>query len=41
MSISKVFHTLIEDKSVVFDSADFQADHVIFSGELRAPFILW
>lgn len=35
MSISKVFYTLIEDKSVAFKSAEFQSDHVIFRGQLR------
>lgn len=35
MSISKVFYTLIENKSVVFKSAEFQSDHVFFRGRLR------
>jgi transposase len=35
MSISKVFYTLIEDKSVVFQSAEFQSDYTIFRGRLR------
>ncbi len=35
MSISKVFYTLIEDKSVTYKSAEFQSDHVIFRGHLR------
>ena len=35
MSISKLFYTLIEDKCVVFKSAEFQSDHVIFRGHLR------
>jgi len=36
MSISKVFHTLIGDKSIVLQSTDFHEDHVIFHGRLRS-----
>lgn len=35
MSNSKVFYTLIEDKSVIFQTAEFEFDHVIFRGRLR------
>lgn len=35
MSISKVFYALIEDKSVVFQEAEFQPDYIIFRGRLR------
>ncbi len=35
MSISKVFYTLIENKSVVFQSVEFENDYVIFHGHLR------
>lgn len=35
MSNSKVFHTLIEDKSVILQAAAFETDHVIFRGRLR------
>ena len=35
MSNSKVFYTLIEDKSVIFQTAEFETDHVIFRGRLR------
>ena len=35
MSISKVFYTLINDKSVVFQTAEFNSDHIIFRGRLR------
>lgn len=36
MSISKVFHTLMGDKSVVFLEAEFNNDHVIFKGRLKS-----
>ena len=35
MLTSKVFYALIEDKSVVFQSAEFQSDYTIFHGHLR------
>ena len=35
MSISRVFYTLIENKSVIFQTAEFESDHVIFRGRLR------
>ena len=35
MTISRVFYTLIEDKSVVFHSAEFQPECVIFHAHLR------
>jgi len=35
MSISKIFHTLIDDKSVVLQNTEFQPDHIIFNGRLR------
>jgi transposase len=35
MSISKVFYTLLNDKSVIFQSAKFHSDHIIFFGRLR------
>jgi len=36
MSISKVFYTLMGDKSVVFQEAEFKDDHVMFSGHLKS-----
>src|SRR5215203_5946692 len=36
MSISKIFHTLLGNKSVIFEKAEFQSDFVIFYGHLRA-----
>lgn len=36
MSISKVFYTLMRDKSVVFQEAEFKDDHVIFRGRLKS-----
>ena len=35
MSISKVFYTLINNKSTIFQQAEFAADHVIFHARLR------
>lgn len=35
MSISKVFYALIDDKSAIFQKAEFLSDHVIFRGYLR------
>ncbi len=35
MSISKVFYTLIDDKSTIFHLAEFHSDHIIFRGRLR------
>ena len=35
MCISKVFYTLIDDKSTIFQEAEFKFDHVIFRGRLR------
>jgi len=35
MSISKVFYTLINNKSTIFQRAEFQPDHVIFHARLR------
>ena len=35
MSISKVFYALIDDKSTIFQSAEFHADHIIFRGRLK------
>lgn len=35
MSISKVFYTLIDDKSAIFQKVDFQSDHIIFRARLR------
>lgn len=35
MSISKVFHTLINDKSVVFQSVEFESDYIIFRARLK------
>src|ERR1700691_4703070 len=35
MSISKVFYTLIDDKSAIFQKVEFQSDHIIFRARLR------
>ncbi len=35
MSVSKVFHALIGDKSIVLQNTEFCQDHVIFWGRLR------
>lgn len=35
MSISKVFYTLIDDKSTIFKTAEFFSDHTIFRARLR------
>lgn len=35
MSISKVFYALLDNKSIVFRSAEFCSDHIIFRGSLR------
>jgi transposase len=35
MSISKVFYTLINDKSVIFQQAEFHLDHILFRARLR------
>ena len=35
MSVSKVFHALIGDKSIVFQNTEFYQDYVIFQGRLR------
>lgn len=35
MSISKVFYTLINDKSTIFQKAEFQKDYVIFRARLK------
>lgn len=35
MTVSKIFHTLIGDKTVVLQSTDFQSDHIIFYGRVR------
>jgi transposase len=35
MSISKVFHTILNDKSVAFQAAEFHSDHIIFQGRLK------
>jgi len=39
MSISKVFYTLIEDKSVIFQTAEFESEYVIFRGRLKRNII--
>jgi len=36
MSISKIFHAMLGDKSVVLDKSDIQEDRVIFHGHLRS-----
>lgn len=38
MSISNVFYTLIDDKCIIFQKAEFQSDHIIFRGRLRHNF---
>jgi transposase len=35
MSNSKVFYALIEDKSVIFQTAEFKTEHIFFRGRLR------
>lgn len=35
MSISKVFHTLVGDKSIVLQFTEFHDDHIIFRGLMR------
>ena len=35
MSISKVFYTLIDDKSTVYQSVEFQDDYIVFRGRLQ------
>lgn len=35
MSLSKIFYTLINDKNTTFQSAEFEADYVIFRARLR------
>lgn len=39
MSISKVFYTLLENKSVIFQTSEFESDYVIFRGRLRCNII--
>ena len=36
MSVSKIFHLLIGNKSVVLQSTDFQSNHIIFYGRIKA-----
>ena len=36
MSVSRIFHTLIGDKSVVLQGTEFHPDHVIFHGRVRS-----
>lgn len=35
MSVSKIFHMLIGDKSVVLQNTEFQPDYIIFHGRIR------
>ena len=35
MSVSKIFHTLINDKSIVLQNTEFHQDYIIFRGRIR------
>ncbi|MBA2368341.1 MAG: ISL3 family transposase [Candidatus Protochlamydia sp.] len=35
MSVSKIFHTLIGDKSIVLENTEFHSDYIIFHGRIQ------